>query len=245
MTALVLAGLAGGATWAEVRGEFGGLWGANAVYQEWLGLRSEMGGVTRVEIDSTVGPEIEPLDAALLLRAVEGFAPRAVVFADPVAGGANAVLLQSKLAGVKFPVVFAGRGESLPEDLAGGEGAGERVNFGDLMVEKMRGERGVISPGLDALFRGRVVICELATPNATAVVARRPGGDWWWGILPVLVVGSVPFWRGGRVDRVVGAGIFVACWLLAALAVGEEFGVVLPVVAVGFLPLVCWFGGRR
>ncbi len=242
--AVVLVALAGGLTFAEVTGQFGGLWGANAIYQEWVGVRVEDEGVTRVEIDSSTGPDIEALDAALLLRAVEGFAPRAVVFAEPVAGGANAALLRSKLAGVTFPVVFARKGEALPSDLGSGEGPGARVNFGDLMVEKVRGEGGVISPALDALFRGRIVVCELAIDGAR-LEARVPGEAWWWGILPVLLVGSVPFWRGGRVDRVVVAGILVGCWLLGALAVGAEFGIVLPVVAAVCLPVVCWFGGRR
>ncbi len=246
--ALVLFVLAGGLTFVEVTGQFGGLWGATAVYREWVGVRGSEEGVTRVEIDSTAGSEIESLDAALLLRAVEGFSPRAVVFADPVAGGANAALLKSKQAGVTFPVVFTGRGQVLPEDLGTGDGAEERVNFGDLMVEKTRGERGMISPALDSLFRGRVVVCELAGEEGgggVVVASRVSGENWWWGILPVIVVGSVPFWRGGRFDRLVAAVILVGCWLLGALAVGEEFGVVLPVMAAGFLPVVCLFGGRR
>lgn len=243
MAAVVLAGLAGAATFAEVTGQFEGLWGATEIYQEWVGVRAEEGGMTRVEIDSTTGSEIEALDAALLLRAVEGFAPKAVVFADPVAGGGNDALLQSKLAGVKFPVVFAGRGRESIEDLGTAEGAVERVNFGDLMVEKVRSERGMIAPELDSLFRGRIVVCELAKPGE-AVAVRTSGENWWWGILPVIAVGSVPFWRGGRVDRLVVAVIFLGCWLLGALAMGPEFGVVLPVVAAVGLPVVCCFNGR-
>ncbi len=241
--AVVLVALAGGVTFAEVTGRLGG---ASVVYREWLGVRAEVGGVTRVEIDSAADvEEIEPLDAALLLRAIEGFEPLAVVFMDPVVGGANEALLESKLAGIAFPVVFGGAGEKVPADLGSAFGAVATIEFGDLMVDKMRAEQGLISPKLDGLFRGRIVECGLRGVDAGTVVERKVVEDWWWGILPVMLVGSVPFWRGGRVDRLVPAAILVGCWLLAALAVGPEFGVVLPVFAVGLLPVVSLLGGRR
>lgn len=58
----------------------------------------------------TIDAGIAPLDAALVLRAIERFKPAGVVFLAPIANGADAPLLLSKLHHLPMPVVFTGSG---------------------------------------------------------------------------------------------------------------------------------------
>ncbi len=53
------------------------------------------------------GKEIDPLSAALVLRAVLPLEPKGVVFVDPVTPDANAPLLVSKLGDARAPVIFS------------------------------------------------------------------------------------------------------------------------------------------
>ncbi len=198
-----LALLAGGLTWCEVSGRLGVV---GEGYREWLGVPTP-GAVTLVEFDRLDDDTIPSLDAALLLRAVEPFSPRAVVFWSPVAEDGNRALLRSKLSGIEFPVEFARAGE-LPDGLSEASGETMTVNFGDLMVARMRGEQGLISPKLDAQFRDRVVVGELRPSPGTTTDRREPTATPWWLLaLPVLVLASLPFWPGDRSDRVIGASI--------------------------------------
>lgn len=238
---LVLALLAGGLTWAEWSGQFGFV---GERYREWLGVPTP-GAVTIVEFDRLDGDTIPSLDAALLLRAVEPFAPRAVIFWSPVAEDGNRALLRSKLNGVEFPVEFEEPG-ALPAEFANAKGGTTAVDFGDLMVAKMRGEQGLISPKLDAQFRDRIVVGELRSILGTTMDRREPLPTPWWVLaLPVVVVASLPVWPGDRSDRMVGATIFVGCWLLSALAAAPEWSVLIPSSAVILLPLLAALDRRR
>ncbi len=237
---IVLALLAGGLTWAEVSGRLGIV---GERYREWVGAPTA-GAITLVEFDRLDGDTIPSLDAALLVRAVEPFSPKAVIFWSPVAEDGNRALLRSKLGGVDFPVEFRTTGE-LPESLAAAQGESITVDFGDLMVAKMRGEQGLISPKLDAQFRDRIVVGELRSFDGQTLSRREPAATPWWLVgLPVLLIASVPLWPGDRTDRVVVALILAGCWLLAALAAAPEWSVLVPSAAVILLPVAAAFGRR-
>jgi hypothetical protein len=77
-----------------------------AAWREWLAanaLPSAPENITAVEI---AGKSLDPLSAALALRAVLPLEPAGIVFLDPVANDANTQLLVSKLGDAHVPVVF-------------------------------------------------------------------------------------------------------------------------------------------
>ncbi|MGH8046437.1 MAG: hypothetical protein ACREKL_04255 [Chthoniobacterales bacterium] len=96
-----------GSTGAPVRNFFSAWLGANAVPET-------PGIIAVVEIPQANG--IPALDAALILRAVMRYDPRAVAFLVPVRLDGNEPLLASKLAASKIPVTFTSndRPEPLP-----------------------------------------------------------------------------------------------------------------------------------
>ena len=111
----LLAAIAAGAAWhdaspagAPIRDEFRGWLAANA-----LPVQTEE--ITAIEM-SPPAKDIRPLDAALVLRAVLRYAPRAIVFLDPIGADADPTLLASKLSEAKIPVVLTAnkRLEPLP-----------------------------------------------------------------------------------------------------------------------------------
>ncbi|MGC1479563.1 MAG: hypothetical protein WA771_03600 [Chthoniobacterales bacterium] len=233
--AVLLAILATALTWAEVTARLGEV---SVAYRGWLGLPT-FNGVTFVEFDPVEKDSIPSLDAALLIRAVEVFAPRAVVFASPVSNDGNQALLDSKLSGVEFPVLFDESGEALPESIKPPSGPLEHVDFGDLMVDKMRGEQGMLSPVLDSRFRDRVVVGKLRPASGKSADQRTPTATPKWLLaLPILLVASIPFWPGDRTDRVIGGAILAGAWLLAALAGASEWDVIIPSAAMIFLPII-------
>jgi hypothetical protein len=75
-------------------------------WREWLAanaLPSAPETITAVEL---AGKSLDPLSAALTLRAVLPLEPRGIVFLDPIASDANTQLLVSKLGDARVPVVF-------------------------------------------------------------------------------------------------------------------------------------------
>jgi hypothetical protein len=86
----------------------------SAGWREWLAadaLPVAPEVVTAVELP---GKSLDPLSAALALRAVLPLEPRGVVFLDPIAPDANAALLVSKLGDARVPVVFTAPGAGDP-----------------------------------------------------------------------------------------------------------------------------------
>lgn len=78
--------------------------------RRWLAgqtLERESVAVTEVRFAGD-GESIPALDAVLLIRAVERFAPRMIVFLNPIKPDSSASILRSRLSEVKVPIVFCG-----------------------------------------------------------------------------------------------------------------------------------------
>lgn len=78
--------------------------------RRWLGANASAREATVVSaiICPMKDGAIQPLDAALVLRAIENFRPKGVAFTDPIEADGNTPILLSKLRDMTFPVVFAG-----------------------------------------------------------------------------------------------------------------------------------------
>ncbi len=187
--------------------------------------------VTVIETD---GPA-SPLDAALILRATMRYAPISITFLDPLAGEEGRPLLRSKLEDAKTPVAF-----SVPAGATIVPSQAVRtISFDRLMVRTERSERGEVNADLDGLFRQRRVVVRGAhAAEPLRLAGITPGGSIVFGVVAVMLAASLPWWRFSRANRVLAAVAAACAWLLLALAVWQEFGLVAPVAAVAVLPLL-------
>jgi hypothetical protein len=120
----------------------------------------------------------------------------------------------------------------------------QRITLDQLMLRAERSEQGAISVDLDTLFRGRMVVLqkegEAGAPGVAAlcnrlVEAPLPTGSE-WGLL--LVVATLPWWPGRRIDRALLALGVSGLWVLMSLAVYQEFQVAAPLLVMLLLPLL-------
>jgi hypothetical protein len=125
----------------------------------------------------------------------------------------------------------------------------DRIAFDQLMLKTERSEQGAIGAGLDRLFRGRLIAVQTANgTDAIRLAALRNGltecpPPIWLTAGFVLLVVTLPWWRGGRGHRVALAlGVSCAAALLA-LAVYQEWRILLPLAAVALLPLLAIIPG--
>lgn len=118
------------------------------------------------------------------------------------------------------------------------------IAFDQLLLRTERREQGAISVDLDILFRGRLVAVQNAgETRALGLAALRnrlaesppPAGLEWIGL---VLVATLPWWRGSRVHRALlalGAG---CAWVLMSLAIYEQSRVALPLSIMLLLPLL-------
>jgi len=118
----------------------------------------------------------------------------------------------------------------------------DTISFGQLMLQTERSESGSISTVLDSKFRGKLVAVQAAgghgAEGAAAMLnnlTERPA-PFAASIACVLLAASLPWWSAVRKTRVALA--FMACcgWALIALALYQEFQMVLPLLPAVMLP---------
>jgi hypothetical protein len=274
------------------------------------------------------GKEIDPLSAALVLRAVLPLEPKGIAFIDPIAPDANATLLASKLGDARAPVIFSdpdsleslpnlsvsqavpepeGVGAYAPEGFPAGVPSGrgqivaregkqavasstlrvfssakkiaaaeisgsvpgwvtigklrvpievdgsatvsplserrvESMDFDALMMRVERSERGEIGADLDAFFRGRWLVVQLAGSRGAACLSGLLNGfvetspPVWIPVLGVLLVMGAQEFPKRR--RVAGACVASGVWLILALTIYGEFRFVVPLFPVVAMPLI-------
>ncbi len=125
------------------------------------------------------------------------------------------------------------------------------ISLDQLMLRTERSEQGAIGVGLEDLFRGRLIAVQYSGDGQAAGVAALRNrlaeipspANWEW--IALLLVATLPWWPGSRIHRALFA-VGVGCsWLLLALAIYQEFRIVLPISIALLLPLLGLIPSRQ
>ncbi|MDD5199529.1 MAG: hypothetical protein PHC88_06960 [Terrimicrobiaceae bacterium] len=120
----------------------------------------------------------------------------------------------------------------------------ERISLDRLLVRTEQSERGEIVADLSNLFRDRLIAVEIAGGGgAIGLAALRDNladaeAPPAWSGFGVLLVASLPWWRQSRMNRMLAALAAACGWLLLAMALYQQFRIVIPLSVAPLLPLL-------
>lgn len=120
----------------------------------------------------------------------------------------------------------------------------ERISLDRLLVRTEQSERGEIVADLSNLLRDRLIAVEIAGGRgALGLAALRDNladeeASPAWAALGVLLAASLPWWRQSRMNRVLGALGAGCAWLLLAMALYQQFRILIPLSVAPLLPLL-------